>query len=100
MRNVTRVSLSDSKWVDEASQFNKDFIESCNSKVAKDIFFNLICSKTLIEVHNDLLYLLEKMKIQKVEKLVHNLHYKEIKCYLHKKSKTRIKSYISFEKSS
>ena len=66
----------------------------------KDILLNLICPEKSIEVHSDLLYLLEKMKIQKVEKLVDNLHYKKIICYSHRNSKTSIKSWISFEKSS
>ena len=39
------------------------------------------------------------MKIEKVEKLVANLHNKT-ECYTHKKFKACIKSWISFEKSS
>ena len=40
------------------------------------------------------------MKIEKVEKLVANLHNKTLICYSYKKCKTDIKSCISFEKSS
>ena len=45
----------------------------------------------LHELHNDLSFLPERMKIEKVEKLVTNLH---------EKFKASIKSWINFEKSS
>ena len=42
----------------------------------KDLFLKLIFNilKNYNELHNDLLFLLERMKIEKVENLVANLH--------------------------
>ena len=42
-------------------------------------------------------FLPERMKIEKVQKLVANFHDKKI-CYSHQKFKTSMKSWISFEK--
>ena len=53
----------------------------------------------LYELHNDLPFLPERMKIEKVEKLVTNLHDKTA-CYSHKKFKASVKSWINFQKSS
>ena len=41
----------------------------------------------------------ERMKTQKVEELVDNLHVKKELCYAHKKFETSIKSWICIEKS-
>ena len=56
--------------------------------------------ENLHKLFNYVLFLPERMKIKKVEKLVANLHDQEKYCYIHKKFKTSIKSWISFEKSS
>ena len=52
----------------------------------------------LYELHNDLPFLPQTMKNEKVKKLVANLHDKT-ECYIYKKFKTGIKSWISFKKS-
>ena len=56
-------------WIEYNSQFNKDFIKTIN-------FFEVGIQypEKLHELHNDLLFLSEKMKIQKVKKLVSNLY--------------------------
>ena len=56
-------------WIEYNSQFNKDFIKTIN-------FFEVGIQypEKLHELHNDLLFLPEKMKIQKVKKLVSNLY--------------------------
>ena len=65
----------------------------------KGIFSQLIFN-ILKNYHNDLPFLPERMKIEKVEKLVTNLHDKT-ECVIHiKKFKASIKSWINFEKSS
>ena len=52
----------------------------------------------LHELHNDLPFLSERMKLKKVENLVANLHEKTE--YAHKKFKASLKSWIDFEKGS
>ena len=68
--------------------------------VKKDIFQKLIfkIQKIYMMFKTICHSLLERMNIEKVEKLVANLHNKN-ECYSHKKFKTSIKSGISFEKS-
>ena len=74
--------------------YNEDSDEGCFLEVDVQYLENLH------KLFNYLLFLRERMKIKKVEKLVANLHDKEKYCYIHKKFKTSIKSWISFEKSS
>ena len=52
--------------------------------------------ENLHELHNDLSFLPERMKIEKVEKFVANLHDKT-EYITHKKFKTSIKSWVSFK---
>ena len=54
---------------------NEDFKDQ-GSKLIKDIFWKLMFNilKKLHKLHNDLPFLPERMKIEKVEKLVANLH--------------------------
>ena len=69
-----KLNVSDFKWVEETSQFNKDFrkIYSEDSNVG---YF--IEAEKLHELLNDLPFLLEIMKIEKTEKLLANFHDKE-----------------------
>ena len=81
------------EWAEETSQFNEEFLKRYNEdsdekntmniiikkdtmkKVMKDI--DLQYPEKLSELHNDLLFLPERMKIEKVEKLKANLHDKK-----------------------
>ena len=63
------------KWVEDLSEFYEVFIKSYNEK-SKEGFFLVEYPKKLHEVHNDLPLLPEKINIEKVEKLVANLHNK------------------------
>ena len=45
-----------------------------------------------------MIYLEERMKIEKIEKLVANLYDRKGMCYAHKKVKTSIKPWISIKK--
>ena len=67
------------KWVDNISQFRKDLIENCNDDCNEGYFLevNVQYSEKLHDLHNDLPFLPEGMKIEKVEKLVPNLHDKK-----------------------
>ena len=64
--------------VENTSQFNEDFIKSYNKESDEGYFFEVDVqfSEKLHDLHNDLSFLTERMKIEKVEKLVANLHYR------------------------
>ena len=65
-----------SNWAENASQFNKNFIKNHNEDSGKGYFLE-------IDLHNDLLFLPEQIKFEKVEKLVANLHNKKEFFILH-----------------
>ena len=83
--------------IKDTSQFNEDFIKNYSEESDERYFLKVEVQyiENLLELHNDVLFLSERMKIEKVEKLVA----KGIR-YTHKKLKTSIKSWINFEKSS
>ena len=87
--------------IEDTSQFTEDFIKNYNEESDKGHFIDVDVqyTKKLHELHSDLPFLSERMKIEKVEKLVANLLDK-IEYVIHiKKFKTSIKSWISFYKS-
>ena len=63
----------------KTSQFNEDFRKIYNedSDLAYFLEADVQYPEKLLELHNDLLFLLEKMKIEEIEKLVANLLDKE-----------------------
>ena len=63
------------KWIEDISEFNKDFIKSYNDESDEEYFLEVGIQypENLHKLHNDLSFLIERMKIQKVEKLVANL---------------------------
>ena len=71
-----KLPVSNFEQIEETFQFNDDFIknyydESEEGYVPK---FDLQHPKKFQELHNDLPFLSERMKIEKVEKVVANLH--------------------------
>ena len=60
----------------DTSQFNKDFIKSYDEESDERYYFEVHAPypEKLHELHNDLTFLPERMKIEKVEKLAANLH--------------------------
>ena len=64
------------EWIEDTSQFNEDFIKSYNAESNEGYFLEVDVQylEKLHELHNDLPFLPERMKIEKVEKLVTNLH--------------------------
>ena len=58
------------------SQFNEDFIKNYNEESDKGYFFEVDVQylQKLNNLHNDLTFLPERVKIEKVEKVVANLH--------------------------
>ena len=63
-------------WIKDTSQFNEDFITNYNEESDKGYLLEVDIQypKQLHELHNDLLFLPERMKIGKVENLVAKLH--------------------------
>ena len=82
--------LNGFKWDEEISQFKKDLTENCNKDSDEGYFLEVDVrySEELHDLHIDLP---ERIKNEKVEKLVANLHDKYQK---HKKFKTSNKSWI------
>ena len=64
------------EWIEDTSQFNEDFIKSYNEESNEGYFFEIDVQHTekLHELHNNLPFLPERMKLEKVEKLVANLY--------------------------
>ena len=67
------------KWVENTFQCNKDFIETYSGDIDERYFLEVDIQypENLHNLHNDLPFLPEKMKIEKVEKLEVNLHNKK-----------------------
>ena len=67
-QKLTKVSF---KLVANTSQFSKDFKENYNKDSNEGYFFeiHLQYSEKLLDLHNDLLFLLERMNIEKLKNL-------------------------------
>ena len=71
-----KLPVNNFEWIKDTSQFNEDFIKNYNEEsdegyiLAVDVQY----LEKLLEVHNDLPFLTERMKTEKVEKLVVNFH--------------------------
>ena len=64
------------EWVKDTFQFHEDFIKNYNEESDKGYFLEVDVQyfEKLQELHNDLPFLPERMKVENVEKLVANLH--------------------------
>ena len=74
-----KLPVSDFKWVEVASQNNEDYIKNYSEDTNTGYFIEVDVQypQKLHEVCNYLPFLPERMKIEKTEKLVANLHDKE-----------------------
>ena len=72
---LQKLQVNNFEWIKDISQFNEDFIKSYNEDIDKRYFLVLDVQyiERLHERHNDLPCLPERMKIEKVIKLVANL---------------------------
>ena len=70
--------MNNFEWTKETSQFNESFVKNYNEESDEGCFIevNVQNPKKLLNLHNHLPFLLERMKIEKVGKLVSNLHNK------------------------
>ena len=73
---LQKLRVNNFEWVTDSSQFNEDFIKNYNEKSGKGYFIELDVQyhEKVHELHNDLPFLPESIKIEKVDKLIANLH--------------------------
>ena len=71
-----KLPVNNFEWIKDTSQFNKDFIKNYNEEIGKAYFFEVYVQYTekLHELHNNLLFLSERMIIENVKNLVVNVH--------------------------
>ena len=71
-----KLPVNNFELIKDTSQFNEDFIKNYNEESDEGYFLEVDVQylEKLHELHNDLPFLPERMKIEKVEKLVANLH--------------------------
>ena len=76
MGNVAKLLVKTCVWIEYTSQFNVDFTKNYDAENDEGYFLedDIQYPEKLHELDNDLLFLPERMKIEKVEKLVSNLH--------------------------
>ena len=74
-----KLPVNDFRWVEKTSQFNEHFIRNYSDDSNKGYFIeaDVHYPKNLHNMHNDLLFLSERMKIEKTEKIEVNLHDRE-----------------------
>ena len=70
------LAVNDFEWIEDTSQFNEDFIKNYNEESDEGYFLGVRVQypEKLHELHNDLPFLPERIKIENVEKLLTNLH--------------------------
>ena len=70
-----KLPVNNFEWIKDTSQFNEDFIKIYNEESDEGYFLEVYvqCLEKLNELHNDLPFLPERMKIEKVKKRVTNL---------------------------
>ena len=91
---LQKFSVNKFEWVEDTSKFNEDFIKNYNEKSQEGYFIEVDIQypKKLHELHKDLSFLPERMKIEKVEKLVTNLHDKT-ECAIHIRNLKHVLNY-------
>ena len=76
LRHITKLPVNDFKWVKDISEFDESFIKSYDEETDEGNFpaNDSQYPESLHNLHNDLSFLLERMKTEKVkEKLITNL---------------------------
>ena len=73
---LQKLPVNDFEWIEDTLQFNKDFITNYNEEGDEWYFLEVDVQypEKIHELHNNLPFLPERMKIKKFEKLVTNLH--------------------------
>ena len=75
---LQKLPVNNFEWIKDTSQFNEDFIKNYNEESDEGYFLEVDVKylENVHELHNDLPFLPERMKIRKVGKPVTNLHNK------------------------
>ena len=70
-----KLPVNDFKWVEDISEFDENFTKSYNEESDEVHFLEVHIQYpgNLHNLHNDLLFLSQRMKTEKVEKLIANL---------------------------
>ena len=73
---MQKLLVNNFEWIKDISQFNKDFIKNYNKESGKGSFFEVDVQylENLHDLHGDLPFFPERIKIEKVEKFVAHLH--------------------------
>ena len=71
---LQELSVNVFQRIDDTSQFNRDFIKSYNAASNEKIFFCLNVDAQYPEIHNYFSFFPERLKLEKVEKLVAKMH--------------------------
>ena len=96
-----KLPVNDFTWVEDISEFDESILKSYNEESDEWYFVEVDIQflETVNSLHNGLPILPERMKIEKIEKLVANLHSKaQYVCYSHKKFKGSWKPWASIKK--
>ena len=72
-----KLSVDGFEWVDDLSMFTEDFIKSYDGDVGYLLLVDIEYPKTLRMLHSDSPFLPDRMKVNKVKKLVCNITDKE-----------------------
>ena len=80
---LQKLPLDNFEWIKDTSEFIEDFIENYNEESDEGYFLEVDAQylEKLHELSNDWSFLPEMMKIEKVEKLITNLHDKTVMLY-------------------
>ena len=75
---LQNLPVNNFEWIKDTSQLNKYFIKKYNKESHGGYFLevDIQCLEKLHKLPNDLVFLTERMKIKKIEKLAANLHNK------------------------
>ena len=78
------LSVNNFEWIEDIFQFNKDFIKSNNGESNEGCFlkFDIEYPEKLHELYDNLKFLPERMKIEKIKNLVTNLRNKTYVIYI------------------
>ena len=78
---VAKESIYIFQWIEDTSQFNEDFIKNYNEEADEGCFLEVDVQypEKLHQLHNDLPFLPERMKLKKIIKLVADLQDKNDK---------------------